>query len=415
LTILVSNAGTHPELAWAAAALSNAGIDFRYFTSLSFGRDHKARRIIDKSPLRDYYRRRLLPLGLSDQDVQRLSASAELAHQVSLWIAPGAAPTALRLRNTCFDEWLALRLNKHANETSAVVAQATSSVRLLRAARQASIPSLLSCPIAHHAWSMACLEREASRNPRWRRTLQWPANSDRRNAELEEEIRLAHRVIVLSSFAEQTFIDSGVPASKLQVIPLGVDIGAFPPRFAEPSKNEPFRVLFVGQLTQRKGVSYLIDAFKNARLGRSPELMFVGTPVGNSVQLLEEAGAVVLPHVSRHQLPQIYRRAHVFVLPSLIEGFAQTPLEAMASGVPTVVSTNTGTCDIIDSGRDGYVFAVGDTQRLSELLEALYHNPHHRRAMGQAGAQTARRNTWDKYQTLFMASLLRFLPRAGGG
>ena len=126
------------------------------------------------------------------------------------------------------------------------------------------MPAFLDYPIAHHAWAERLLSEEARLQPELADTLQFAELPKRTRRRMEDEIEQADRIFVLTSFQRQTFIESGVDESKLLLTPLGVEIDAFRP---VPRDDErPFRVLFAGQLSQRKGLSYALEGFRRAAI-----------------------------------------------------------------------------------------------------------------------------------------------------
>jgi glycosyltransferase involved in cell wall biosynthesis len=263
------------------------------------------------------------------------------------------------------------------------------------------IASYLDYPIAHHSFADAIQHEEAARLPKYAATLRF--HSPRRTALLNEEIQTAHRVFVLSTFQKRTFMEAGIDEAKLIVTPLGVDLDTFKPK---PSSREKrvFRVIFVGQISQRKGLSYLIDAFRMAAVPNS-ELLLVGRMIGNDVWS-RLPGVRYVPHVPRWELPELYASADVFVLPSLVEGFGLTALEAMACGLPVIVSTNTFATDLITDSLDGYVTPIRDPAAIAERLRYLYRHPGRRDQMGKEARRRAEDLSWDRYGEL-ITSIIR--------
>jgi glycosyltransferase involved in cell wall biosynthesis len=85
------------------------------------------------------------------------------------------------------------------------------------------------------------------------------------------------------------------------------------------------------------------------------------------------------------------------VLPSLSDSFSLATLEAMACGLPVIVSRETGIADLISDGRQGYVVPSRDAESIREKLHFLYETPDIRRTMGTEASIAARRQTWDRY------------------
>jgi len=136
--------------------------------------------------------------------------------------------------------------------------------------------AVLSYPIAHNRYQARLYAEEAERAPEFAAALPridlLPAEY---SARLDRECELADRIIVGSSFVRQSFIESGYDARKIAVTPYGVDTERFMPRTG-PRDDGTFRLLFVGQIGQRKGMSYLLKAYELFRKSDS-ELHLVGT------------------------------------------------------------------------------------------------------------------------------------------
>lgn len=230
---------------------------------------------------------------------------------------------------------------------------------------------------------------------------------------IERELReydLADAIAVPSRLAAQTFRDAGVPAEKLIVTPLGVDVDRFAPAGPRPTNSVP-RILFVGSLGLRKGTPLLLRAF--SRLKEKAELHLVG-PVeanfGSDLAGLPLDNVVMEGPASGEALLKQYAGADVFCLPSLEEGFGMVALEAMACGVPVVISDAAGAADAIAPGENGLVFASGDENALAEALEALIGDPEKRRAMGRAArTRVTAGYGWDDYVERAVAAYEKIL------
>lgn len=207
------------------------------------------------------------------------------------------------------------------------------------------------------------------------------------------EIELADRVIIPSEFVRRTFIANGIPDEKLTVIPYGTDLSRFA---AAPKKDSVFRVLFVGNIGIQKGVHYLLEAWKQLAL-RDAELVLIGRVEADARPVLEKyAGLFTLRgHVRHEELPVEYTNASVFVLPSLQEGSALVTYEAMACGLPLIVSENTGS--VVRDGIDGAVVPIRNVEALKEAILDLHEHPDKAVSMGSQGARHVAAFTWDRY------------------
>lgn len=168
-------------------------------------------------------------------------------------------------------------------------------------------------------------------------------------------------------------MEHGVEASRIHVVPYGVDLEQFHPP-AEPPAG-PFRVLFVGQLTQRKGVKYLLEAWRELALPKA-ELVLVGRGHVDRQLLRPYEGSfrLELNVHSRARMRSLYQGSHVFCMPSLTESFGLVYLEAMACGTPVIGTPNTGAADVVRDGRDGFLVPIRRIEPLKERLLWCYEN-----------------------------------------
>jgi len=208
---------------------------------------------------------------------------------------------------------------------------------------------------------------------------------------------LADAVLVGSGYAADSFVAEGVERSKMRVVPYGVDLQTFTP--APPGsqgRSSRFNVIYAGQLTQRKGIAYLLRGYRQfAR--QDSHLTLVGSIVGSDAPLRPFADLFEhIPHQTRPALAESYRQSDVFVLPTLIEGMPLVVLEAMACGLPVIVTAN-GPADIVRDGVDGFVIPERDADAVCDRLDRLYRDPDMRAAMGLQAAQRARAFGWEAY------------------
>ncbi len=291
---------------------------------------------------------------------------------------------------------------RHLADAACVVGYEGFALPAFEAARARGERRLvLNYPVAHHRHRRRMRLEENEREPEfavtWPDFDDWPAGHEER---LDEEIRLADAVLVGSTYAADSFVAEGIERSKMQVVPYGVDLQTFrpsPPDSAQRADaSEQFRVIYAGQLTQRKGLSYLLRGYQKFAHANS-QLTLVGSIVGSDAPLRPFADLFEhVAHQTRAALAQRYRASDVFVLPTLVEGMPLVVLEAMACGLPVIVTGN-GPGDLVRDGVDGFVIPERDPHALADRLERLYRDRHLRRLMGHRAAARARTYSWDAY------------------
>ena len=208
------------------------------------------------------------------------------------------------------------------------------------------------------------------------------------------EIDQADYVLIPSDFVRESFLAEGIPESKLIQMPFGVDVSRFTP--AAASEGRPFRAVFVGQVGLRKGVPYLLEAWK--RLGwRDAELWLVGRVLPEIKEVLK--GYADLPGVRMVGFldtpAAAYQQADIFVFPSIEEGSALVTYEAMACGLPVVTTPNAGS--LVRDGVEGFIVPIRDPDALAERMERLRANARLRQALGRAARMRAEEFTWEQH------------------
>lgn len=223
---------------------------------------------------------------------------------------------------------------------------------------------------------------------RWK--LEFHGVDERVMAKEEAEYEAADQITVPSRFCSESFLVQGVPAAKLNVIPYGGRLDRFR-RVAEPDPDA-FTVVFVGGVSVRKGVPYLLEAFGRLRHPHK-RLKIIGNVLPDFEGLLRQLptdGVEFLGAVSNTELPSHYSTADVMVLPSLEEGLALVMAEAMACGCPVIASENTGARDLFSDQVEGRILPIRSTDALVEALEAMSQDRPSARALGQRAQERIR-------------------------
>lgn len=229
-----------------------------------------------------------------------------------------------------------------------------------------------------------------------------PINSvDPRSVFVEEkEYELADFVVVPSEFARKSFIEKGFSKNKIIKISLGSDLSRFK-RISEPDP-ETFTAIFVAQGSIRKGFLYLLEAFNKLKIEKK-RLIVIGARCKDEREIIKLTKMNVSQvefhdHADYLNLYKFYNQAHVFVLPSIEDGFGMVVSQAMACGCPVIVSENTGAADIIENGKEGFIVPIRNANILAEKMQQLYEDKGLREKMSQAAEKKIKDlDGWDTY------------------
>src|SRR6185436_12376479 len=159
-----------------------------------------------------------------------------------------------------------------------------------------------------------------------------------------------------------------------------------------PTTGPKIKVIFVGMLSQRKGLGYLLRAVE--KLGPNVELTMIGKHVGRC-RALDAALRVHrwIPSLSHDEVLQEIRCHDVMVFPSLFEGFGLVVLEAMSCGVPVIATAQSGAPDFLEDGKDGFLVPIRSAEAIAERLELLIRDRDRLGAMSQAAVRKAARHS----------------------
>lgn len=200
---------------------------------------------------------------------------------------------------------------------------------------------------------------------------------------LEQATKVA---CVSRATADETMRGFGVPRSKIEIVPNGVD------DFFTPGGEERDYLLYAGTLEPRKGIGDLLAAWRSLPAPR-PRLVLCGDP-GWRTKVSNDPEIEVRGYVTRSELRDLYREALVFVYPSHYEGFGLPPLEAMACGAP-VVATRTGAIPEF-AGDAALLVAPGDVEGLAKAIGRLVRDRAFRADLRLRAADRARLFGWDR-------------------
>jgi len=220
--------------------------------------------------------------------------------------------------------------------------------------------------------------------------------SDSRFRRSLNELESADFITVPSEFNRRTHLEHGVPEHKVYVVPYGVDTQRFHPELTASSPR-PFRALFVGNFSLRKGAPFILDAWN--KLGwRDAELWIVGNVDADIRRLIHERWDRLpgVMYVGFHtDVAQLYSQVDVFLFPSLGEGSALVVYEAMASGLPVIVTENAGS--LVRHNTDGEVVEPASSEAIAHSLEGMRADSRRCREMGRNARERIEPYTWQSY------------------
>jgi starch synthase len=404
LKVLLAHPGTQYS-SRLAEQLSRLRILGTFHTGIAVPQDGALRSLVNLIP-------RSAQRKLSNRRLDRVPG-----HEVRLHVADEAAALlALRLGGAAqrvFHRRNA-RFQRHIPKSDllacdAVIGFDTSAWILASRCERAGIPFVLDQSIGHPASMMRQYDRLRALYPDWADDMQVRLPQVREAEEAEHG--LAKRIVAASSFTCRTLLENGVPRERIRINPYGVDCWKFRPFSCTTPR--PFRFVFVGSVSARKGIAQLIGVWRRLAPRRA-ELWIVGPADEGArrrisgVERIFYKGAV--PHA---EIPALLSQCDVFIFPSFFEGFALVILEAMASGLPVITTTATAGPDLMQHGLNGWILEPGDDDALMQALETCLAKPWELPAMGREARRAAERHTWDAYGSRWLAILDELIAERG--
>lgn len=299
-----------------------------------------------------------------------------------------------------FDAWFARHVTRL--KPDLVVCYENSALHTFKAARAAGAVCVLDAASVHYGAARQWLTDAGQVNPDWV------------DIQKDQEIALADAILTCSEFAAATYAAAGVPPERLHAVPVGTALPDVPSGSKEVGGT--CRFVFVGSLSRRKGVDVLLDVFEDlAAEGVPARLELIGGVAEHDLA----ARARTIPNVTlRAHMPQIDLFAEVarhdcLILPSRFDSFGMVVAEAMAVGVPAIVSDRVGAKSIIEQHPGaGWIVPFGRDALKAKVLELVAD----RRALesaGRAARYAAQFYSWEGYRGRVVETLERVARRYG--
>ncbi len=393
--VIISHPGMHHSYQ-IAIGLQEAGLLKKFITRFYYKEQSGFAKLIrlflpkyTKTLQREFKRRRLDGL---DEKLIWSFPFGDLAFKTLRTIGmDGVIPSSVNLlRNSRFDARTAKIVRSL--QPSAVFCFDGCALDTFKAAREVGTVCILSQMTGHIETWTQIIQMEARLHPEFADTM-LTIIPDSVIERCKQEALLADYVLAGSGYVKKTLIENGVTPSRIIVLPYGADTARFHP--LPKDDNNIFRILFVGGITQGKGIKYLLEAFKRLSLPKA-ELVLVGGIIGSDKGLKSYQDIFRhIPHVPHFEVHTLFQNADIFVYPSLHEGSAVAIYEALACGLPVITNPNAGS--VVRDGEEGFIVPIRDVEALMEKILLLYKNPELRKSMSKKARELAKSFTWLKY------------------
>ncbi len=301
--------------------------------------------------------------------------------------------------NVCqkHDKWVANSLAKAKDKgLFGVYAYEDGALATFTKAKQLGLYCIYDLPIGYWKSARLLMQKEFDINPDWSSTLTGFNDSLDKLNKKDQELALADVIFVASSFTKKTLEEYSGNLPEIKVIPYG-----FPEvkqkKEYQPLVNRKLKVLFIGGLSQRKGLSYLFDAVEGMQ--NEVELTIVGHKAVANCDVLNLAleKHKWIPSLSHDEVLACMREHDVFVFPSLFEGFGLVITEAMSQGVPVITTDRSAGPDLIKDGENGWIVPASSSIAIKEVFKQILETPEIVEQFGLAAQQKAQTRPWSVY------------------
>ncbi len=236
-----------------------------------------------------------------------------------------------------------------------------------------------------------------------------PVESNKIHDRMKREYEIADYIVVPSEYSRKSFIKRGIDSTKLITIPICNEKNII---LDKKSKScDFFTVLCVGGNFYRKGIIYLLQAWKELGLGNA-NLIIRGSIPGAFRHLSSVSNVEVISrHLSDWEMNILYNQATIFVLPSIDDGFGMAVIEAMRAGLPVIITQNVGAAEILEERREGFIVPIRNVESLKERILFFYNNPDKVKEMGASALMKSREYCPQKYAERAMIEYERIIDR----
>ena len=282
------------------------------------------------------------------------------------------------------------------------------AVESFRMAKELGIRRSYEMPIAHWATVRRLLAEEAERLPDWEPTLESTREPESKLARKETELHLADCITCPSEFVLRSIPKKIREVKPCQVAPFGSPPSSKHLENASERRSQgPLKLLFVGSMSQRKGLADLFEAMNQLNT-KAITLTVLGQPsMPMSFYRTHYSQFEYIAPCSNEQVRRVMEKHDVLVLPSIVEGRALVQQEALSCGLPLLVTPNAGGEDLVEDGRTGFLVPIRKPQALAEKIEWFGDHRTELPEMRKLCREKARAYPWTKYAQQIINFCLR--------
>ena len=323
--------------------------------------------------------------------------SRQWVPEVARLLSKGDQAKKRKRADLCYqalDSKVSLALSNHSSQVLHAYEDGCSSS--FARAKELGMQCSYELPIAHWATVRRLLAEEVERYPQWEPTLESTREPEEKLSRKEEELRLADRITCPSQFVLDSIPLEIRQKTPCQISPFGSPM-CEPASIENSPKNDTLNLLFVGSMSQRKGLADLLEAMKLLK-GEPISLSILGQPsMPMEFYRKQFAEFEYFPPCSNQKVWEIMKAHDALVLPSIVEGRALVQQEALSCGLPIVVTPNAGGEDLIEEGITGHLVPIRSPEKIAEAIRSLLADRNNQADIRKLCQKKATQYTWKNY------------------
>lgn len=408
--IIHSFPGCNPNVIESLKALEEADLLDSFHTTLSFKPDDPLLKLVPGG-LRQQLLRRTFPCSSDKIQLYPWRETCRLVAQRAGWhglLTPERGAFSLEKIGQEIDSGIAKYMEKEVGRgnqrrrVTGVYGYEDLCLHSFSMANKLEVASIYELCTAYWTTVKTIVTDECQRLPEWMFTMDTANFSESKLDRKTKEVERADLILCISNFVFRSLPPHIVATKQCRVVDFGCPPSPWVRDHSQP--NSKMRILFVGWLSQRKGLADLLEAMR--LLNRSDvELIVLGQPKGPLSFYKNFYDFQFMPPCPHQQVLQTMAQCDVFVFPALCEGRGHAQLEALSCGLPVISTLNATADDFIEEGKNGFIVPIRSPQAIAEKLDWLAEHPAERAQMGAAARATADTITWSRYRSQVISAI----------
>ena len=227
-------------------------------------------------------------------------------------------------------------------------------------------------------------------------------NVVKEDTEQKENLQMVNYILTASNFVKDSILGMNEEENikeKITVIPYGASTQQFLHKDRNYAKGRELNLLIVASISKRKGMNFLLDAMEELK-NQPVKLSVIGVPASKEQDLISRMenmeNVEYIGRIPHEQIYKYFEKNDVFILPSLAEGSSLSVYEALASGMPCIVTKNTGS--VVTDGVDGIIIEVKSVQSIVSAIQKFISYPELVQKMSANTKATIAKYTWAEYE-----------------